>query len=416
MGVLSKFTVFSLLGPPLVDRLSSILTALLCSLLLPNSVGDELVLRAHQKDNSKLLVLNSGRVIRGEMTPRPEGGYEVLQPGGRMFVAPHLVRFQATSLDDAWQKMRDSMTELTPDTHINLARWCLNNKLQAKAKAELLDALHLDPYRTEAKRMLEAIVRNETYEANKHIRVDMAEKLKQHREFGSMLPQRRSLGGLPGNLAKEFSRRVQPIVSNKCGNSGCHGAGRNDFVVQSISRGMTPVKSEQNLAAILNQIDYNTPLQSPILRAAEGLHGGASRPLFPGQTGRTQLETLRAWVVGAAEELAPTRPSSSVVPVQNIQQSSRIKTVSATSDDFYLSSDPDQTFRQTQAKQFVQKALVVTKHDAFDPDVFNQKHHGRSRHDVLPATTGSRQSESGDASQLYQNQAFQTDTSRKESR
>lgn len=399
-----------------MDRLPSILTALLCCLLLSISVGDELVLRAHQKSNSKLLVMTSGRVIRGKMTPRPEGGYEVLQPGGRMFVAPELVRFQANDLDDAYQKMRDSMAELTPDTHLNLARWCLANNLQAKAKTELLDALHLDPYRTEAKRMLESIVRNQNYAANKHNQVDMAEKLKQHRELGSMLPQRRSLGGLPAELAKEFSRRIQPIVSNKCGNSGCHGAGRNNFVVQSISRGMTPVKSEQNLAAILNQIDYNTPLQSPVLRAAEGLHGGATRPLFPGQTGRSQLETLRAWVIGAAEELAPTRPSSSVAPMQNTPQASPIQTVSATREDGVLGYGPAPTFRQAQAKEFVQKAKAVTKHDAFDPDVFNQKHHGRSRHDVLPAKAGSRNSLSGDTSQLYQNQAFQTDTSRKESR
>lgn len=356
-----------------MDKFLALFIALLCSLLFSMSVGDELVLRDPNQAPNKLLVLKNGRVIDGRMTPR-DNGYDILQPGGRLFVGSEQIRFRADNMDDAWQKMRDSMGELTPDTHLELAKWCYTNKLQGKAKKELLDALHLDPYRGDAKRMLQSIIRNEQRDSlvQNTSAAEIAARLKKVREQGSMAMERRSLGGLPGSLAKVFTTRIQPIVSNKCGNSRCHGPGRNEFVVMSISRGSTPVKSEQNLASILNQIDYEDPARSPLLAATVGAHGGSSAPLFPGRSGRSHVETLRAWVMAAADELDG---------VSAVKRKSEVKQVSL--HEASNSADgPGLTHKETQAKSFVRDAVMATKHDDFDPDDFNRKHHGRSRFDV----------------------------------
>ena len=156
------------------------------SLLLSVSVGrsflhaaDELALRSEQQAEEKLLVLLNGRVVSGQLSPRV-GGYDVVLPAGRMFVSSQQIRFQADNMDDAYLRMRETLPEFTPNTHLELARWCLANNLPSRARREALDALHLDPHQADAQRMLEALVREENrIQRTSHTSIT-AEQLQRH--------------------------------------------------------------------------------------------------------------------------------------------------------------------------------------------------------------------------------------------
>ncbi|MCP4782118.1 MAG: hypothetical protein GY903_10455 [Fuerstiella sp.] len=340
--------------------------------------SDELPLRDKAGNQHTLLVLNSGRVVRGQLTVRT-GGYDVQLPAGRMFVASEQVRFQARNMDEAYQRMRGSLSEYTPNIHMELAKWCLANSMPGRARSEVLDALHLDPNRGDARRMLEALVREQ------HNLSSGANRADPRRNSGSsidnvtlnhpgMMPERRSLGGLPKSLARTFTQTIQPIVLNKCGNARCHGTQHNSFAVVSIKGGSTSRIAEQNLAAVLNQIDMANPTQSPILNATSGLHGGSRDLLFSGQSGGRQADALRKWVAGVAGEISPLASSVSL----NTRPDQPVKVVSAAAS-FGLpgeeTADSLGRLRVAQNGKFVRDAVVATRHDDFDPDIFNRRYH-----------------------------------------
>ncbi|MDG1895902.1 MAG: hypothetical protein P8J37_13430 [Fuerstiella sp.] len=337
--------------------------------------SDELPLRRNTGQKQTLLVLNSGRVVSGQLTPRT-GGYDVQLPAGRMFVGSQQVRLQAHSMDDAYRRMRSSLNEHTPNTHMELAKWCLANKMSTQARSEVLDALHLDPNRDDAKRMLEALMR-EQHRASTG--TDPRQTIQNgHRSYNSVtlvhpsiMPERRSLGGLPKSLAKTFSQTVQPIVVNKCGNARCHGVGQNTFTVFPINGGSTSRIAEQNLAAMLNQIDLENPSQSPLLQATKGNHGNSRRMVFAGQTGGRQAATLRTWVTDVAREISP---SSAAFETQVDQPTTGTTAADSPTPRALMQSTPG-GHRAAEKETFVRDAVVATRHDEFNPELFNQRYH-----------------------------------------
>ncbi|MEQ9406800.1 MAG: hypothetical protein RIK87_03705 [Fuerstiella sp.] len=343
------------------------------------SGAEDLLLRDRQAPQERLLVLNSGRVVSGRLTART-GGYDVALPAGRMFVSSEQIRFTADGMDQAYQMMRDSFTERTPDVHLELARWCLSNRLPANARREILDALHLDPYRDDARLMLEKLVREQKRTAvSVTPQVDLAALT-----MPELLPERRSLGGLPKEAARTFTQRIQPMVSSKCGNARCHGTGQNRFTVVPIRDRSTTHIAEQNLAAILNQIDFQQPLQSPLLEATTGLHGGSRQLLFSGRSGGLQAETLREWVLDVAQELGPSETAA-----RSVFQTSATEVPErhSNSDSPDVSSVYDalpQARRVAGAAddEFLNRAAEATRHDDFDPATFNRRYHGKTEDEI----------------------------------
>lgn len=347
--------------------------------------------RAGASQNSeKLLVLVDGRIITGQITPRPDG-YDVQVAGGRMYIDSDRVRFEAASLPAAYDRMRDSLTELTPTNHLELARWCLENKLHTQAKREVLDALHLDPNREDAKRILRALehVGEETTTTPKGSGLTAYPSLSQ---IPRPAIESRSLAGLSQSVAHGFVRDVQPLVMNKCANSGCHGTGsKTDFHLTSTHRGSTPAIAERNLAAVLKQIDFTQPPSSPLLRIGSEAHGNMSASAFPGRSGAAQLRKLQEWVMQAANDIAPqaaivaeTRPAKKSSALSGIQQVSATSEDSAKSQTIRAMADRDEnphartlTTDDTDGR-FLQEAKYANRQDAFSPDEFNRRYHGGS--------------------------------------
>ena len=81
----------------------------IATIAVANSVGispatEDLPLR-RENGSQQLLILNNGNVVKGHFTRRT-GGFDVALNPGRMFIAEGQIRFQASSMEDAYLKMR----------------------------------------------------------------------------------------------------------------------------------------------------------------------------------------------------------------------------------------------------------------------------------------------------------------------
>ena len=300
-----------------------------------------------------VLVLHSGNVVKGELMPRP-GGYEVAVPGGQMLVSAGNIKFAARDMDDAYHRMRASFQNLSPDVHLHLARWCLSHQMKSAARREALDALHLDPNRQDAKGILESLARmerrlKESEGKPKDLQQTIAE---------SMVSHRLSLGGLPAEQARQFTLRIQPIMINKC--AQCHASHKTEFQLVRYGRIMKPRISEQNLAAVLAQVDLESPESSPLLVHSMTMHGGSRRSSFPGRSGGIQLDLLRTWVRGVAQHLQPTLAGRSSQPSSTAATSAVLKV------------DPEQLPAE---QKFLYEAKASARRDEFNPSTFNRRYH-----------------------------------------
>jgi len=361
------------------------------------------------QNSAKLLVLIDGRIVTGQITPRPDG-YDVQVDGGRMYIDSNRVRFEANSMPDAYDRMRDSIPELTPANHLDLARWCLEYKLYTQAKREVLDALHLDPNREDAKRILRALEHiGEESKSN-----PMGSGLTEFPSL-SQIPrpaiETRSLAGLSQSVAHGFVRDVQPLIMNKCANSGCHGTGtKAEFQLVSTLRGSTPALAERNLAAVLKQMDFSQPTTSPLLRIGGEAHGNMVASVFPGRSGTAQLQKLREWVMLAANDIAPQAALvAETRPVKKSRAASGIQQVSATSENS-ATLNPMRAMRDRAENphartlttddtdgRFLREAKHANRQDAFSPDEFNRRYHGGSSTPVsVPSALTTQQLNSPD--------------------
>lgn len=340
------------------------------------------------QNSAKLLVLVDGRIVTGQITPRPDG-YDVHVDGGRMYIDSNRVRFEANSMPDAYERMRDSIPELTPSNHLNLARWCLENKLYTQAKREVLDALHLDPNREDAKRILRAL----EHVGKESKTTPMGSGLTEYPALSQIQRpaiETRSLAGLSQSVAHGFVRDVQPLLMNKCANSGCHGNDtKSEFQLVWTLRRSTPALAERNLAAVLKQIDFSQPTTSPLLRIGVEAHGNLPAGVFPGRSGAVQLQKLQEWVMLAANDIAPqaalvaeTRPAMNGFATSGIQQVSAANIDSGKSNSLRAmhnrTENPHARILTTDDTdgRFLQEAKYSNRHDAFSPDEFNRRYHG----------------------------------------
>lgn len=353
------------------------------------------------KVHEQFLVLTDGRIVAGKITPRPDG-YDVEVAAGRMFINSDRVRFSAESLPDAYNRMRDSIPEFTPANHLELARWCLNNKLHSQARREVLDALFLDPNRDDAKRMLRSLEQTGQTSSSPANGTGLTEFPSQM-QLPKPAIETRSLAGLNRSVAHSFVRNVQPLLMNKCATSGCHGAGtKSEFELVSTHRGSTPAIAERNLAAVLKQIDFSNPSGSALLVTGQEAHGTMTYSAFQGRAGALQMKSLKDWVNQAAHDIAP---NAEVVANNSGHrgietQSTDIQKVSAIGDSQYAVKNLDTQeakFANPHARllttddtddRFINEAKYANRRDAFSPDDFNLRFHGRtadSRLDSLAA-------------------------------
>jgi hypothetical protein len=368
----------TVVAPPLLQRMTP---------FQPIAV-DEVSAESNFEPTSGCVVLGDGRVFQGELTELA-AGYRVQTKNGSVVLPFAQVRTVASTLPEAYQQLRESYKRPTANDHLDLGSWCLQKQLFEEASAEAQAALALEPSRKEALSLLK-----KAEAALGRIELPMI-------PVAPNIVPRPIAGGAVVSTATqvEFSRHIQRLALNKCGNGGCHGASAlSAFKLQQGGR------SDLNLEAILKYVDPENPEQSPLLvkaRTADGPHSG----LFRGTSGTEQYARLMNWVVQAAKDqnnLAglPKRPKERREggPRYTIRPRSEQpeETASAAPDESVAAQEPQTPEIETVASEeaapvprvpraprqaplksaAIQKLLENQAPDAFDPDEFNRLVHG----------------------------------------
>ena len=334
------------------------------------------------------VVLGDGRVFEGEVVEL-DAAYKVRTKNGVLTLPFSEVRTVAPTLTQAYEQLRDSYRQPTTNDHLDLGRWCEQNKLFSEASAEAQSALILEPTRKEA---LSLLKRAQDQLGQAEAPVEMpAEQTFPRPALGVAVISTES--------QVEFNRRILPLALNRCGNGTCHGASAlSSFKLQQ------GVRPEQNLQAVLKYVDSENPEMSPLLvqaRTADGHHNG----LFQGARGSEQYARLMAWVVQVAQDqnrLAGVRPRPKAPrqggPRYTIrpksataedtasetraepQDSTPVEEESAPEIKTVAAEEPTPAPRAPRPaplnSEAIKKLLAAQDPDAFDPEEFNRMVHG----------------------------------------
>jgi len=340
---------------PSVDRLSVVRFALLCAAVLAVAVA---VGPAAERVVPHVIVLRNGRVLTGQVKLL-ETGYQVDSLSGRVLIPRELVEVEALNLVDAHRKLRSKMPAQDASSHISLGRWCLSHGLNQQALVEFRAAERLAPKKPDTRAMIAKLAPTVGSRGNAPTVRSTTAVMSRDAE------QIEALGGLPREVAGTFVQRVQPLLSNRCGNGSCHGSGvGRAFRLEPIGRERSgfQVRTRKNLEAVLGQLDLVRPAESPLLRLARKPHGSTSRTRPVRPLGREQLVLIESWV-------------------RRVVQSKAVRSTTPR---------PEKTSRAfpvTASKRKDKRRGV----DVFDPEVFNRETRRlKSARKKLAAATRSR--------------------------
>jgi hypothetical protein len=273
--------------------MSTFRLAILLALLLPASLASQL--RAQELANlspqAGLLVLRNGQLLRGEITKAGDNYIVTIGVGGEVKIAAKEVEAQCADIEAAYDYKLRRLSGDGAAPHLDLAEWCLRHNLHRHCAEQLSLALAAEP---ENKRIvaidrrlqlaLQAPATTKATQSNSTIvSADQLEK---------------TLRELPKGSLERFSTIVQPILNNRCATSHCHGAtSPSEFVLLRAPAGLNSPQrfTQRNLYAVLQFVDRNDPLNSPLFTKPQSPHGSGTTAAFDARN-RAQLQELQTWL------------------------------------------------------------------------------------------------------------------------
>jgi hypothetical protein len=321
---------------------------------------------------SGVILLRNGSTLRGMITPAGDRYIVSFDKGGVARVPTSDVELLCRDLEQAYQHKRQSVGDhLT--ARLELARWCLQHKLHARAADQLLAAEsehgpHPELERLHQRLLLAFVQPGATRTAKPQIG-------SQDKPVKSTV----SLADLPRGALEEFTSTVQPLLLNRCAASGCHG-GRGDasyvLLRPSGGRPLTSRITERNLAATLNQTNYATPAQSPLLVKALQVHGSAESPALLERETR-YYELLAKWVT----RVSPPREAELEKVARRNEVLFQARTVGSARPDGKAPGSQAEERSEGDSSPSKAAADDYEPVDPFDPEIFNRRYH---RDDDVP--------------------------------
>lgn len=253
----------------------------------------------------KVLILENERVLEGDVE-RVGNQYLIRRSIGETWVPAERVLTMCQSKIEAYQFLRTRTNLEDADEHLKLANWCHLNGLIAEARAEVAQAAKLRPNHRPTQRLLTHLQQTRLTQDNSPL--------------GGQAPPPEATTLPSVDLTEEalgqFATRVQPILMNTC--AGCHANGKGGTfkLVRTYDATLNNRKAvQQNLAAVLAQVNVSQPQASPLLTKAVSVHGDLTQsPLRNRQA--LAFRSLDEWVrrtIGNNPQLRET--SAAALPV-----------------------------------------------------------------------------------------------------
>lgn len=343
-------------------------------------------------DGPGIVVTKNGQVLVGVVSELPNGVGVQMATEFRSIPAEQ-VDVVAESIVAAYEKKRDRLTSRASGTdHMQLSRWCRQWGLLEQADIEQQTAHKLDPSLRPAN--LNAVIAAES--------VSIATEPEGPRMVmtanGFVERSERSNLGLLRETHRDFIRRIQPLVLNKCGNAHCHGeVAPNAFHLEPIRPGVAAnrLQNHANLVALIRFMNFEQPKASPLLRS---LSDTTHATVFTGAKADEQFRTLQMWVIQVAS--TSKIDTSLLTPTPTIARESTTRftpywqqqTGTAAEQIEIVAPEPFRPAEDARPLSVEDHGLV--SRDAFDPEQFNRRVHGNAIR-TSKMRTESNPSESG---------------------
>jgi len=257
-----------------------------------------------------VLLLRNGQTLEGNVTRTGDDYLVTRGVTSELRLPAASVEFVCDSLETLYQRKLALLGRATSRTdHIELARWCLQHELTARAADQTLMAFALEPNGVG----LDVIERQLlTFEPTHDDTAQVAAKV---HSVPTTQEIEATIDALPAGSVQQFVTSVQPLLMNRCATNGCHGhTGESEFQLlrpnsrQSLSRRMT----QRNLVSALDFVNRDDPRQSQLLTMMRSPHGGRGAIFSEAETHQMQL--LTKWVTGLFGQSVAALPASVAKP------------------------------------------------------------------------------------------------------
>jgi hypothetical protein len=234
----------------------------------------------------KVLVLEGDRTLEGEVE-RVGDQYRVRRSVGETWLPASCVLRLCADTADALNYLRGRTNLDDPDERLRLAQWCIDRGMQEQALVEVRAAMQMRPGHAASKHLLERLQQQPVPNAT---------------PANTALPpgaegEAPAAVDLTVETLAQFTTKIQPILMNTC--AGCHAMGRGgSFKLTRVSDaiGHNRKAVQQNLAAVIGQVNPQQPQHSRLLTKAVSLHGNMDKaPPLPNRQAPA-YRALEEWV------------------------------------------------------------------------------------------------------------------------
>ncbi len=232
----------------------------------------------------RVLILENDRTLEGDIE-RHGDQYRIKRTIGETWIPGERVVGLFGSFEEAFEVLRKRANLLDPDERLRLARWCQRHQLREQALQEAGHAVRLRPQHAESRRLLNYLQRPAEATAA---------------ESTAPKPESETGPAAPVELVTEsvslFTTKVQPILMNACASCHATGQGGSFRLTRPLANATASQKTtQQNLAAVLAQLNFEQPPTSAFLLKALTAHGEATQPPLKGRQA-VAFHTLEQWV------------------------------------------------------------------------------------------------------------------------
>jgi hypothetical protein len=284
-------------------------TLAVCALLGCCVLG---ALGADEKPPWKVVVLVTDATMQGQVQ-RIDNAFHIRNERGTSVVPASQVLKVLDNLEEAYGFLRTRANLRDPDEHCRLARWCRSVGLETEARIEVEVALALRADHSEALQLRNVL---------QQVRTKLSSQTSPPAKPSTAAPKR-DASSKPGVLVTlegwdhamsgpafaEYTRNIQPILMNGCGNGACHGndktAGGFQLRKPYGAGNTTPYLTRQNLVQTLALIDKKEPERSALLKKALEPHGGGMKPPLGGKEAPAYRQ-LEEWLAKVAPSTGRT--------------------------------------------------------------------------------------------------------------
>ncbi len=288
--------------------------------------SDDNIPRVDALDNKQVVLLKNDRCITGVVRRIGDQVVIEIDSDARVSKPATEVQFIGSSLEEIYQYKVSRYQRLGPGENIRLARWCLNAGLPQHASHHFLLVHREAPNDVTVKQvgveLREQLLKDENFRSYLGLApLPATASDTQIRTVSTSGQSDSSHAPLHGVVLNSFSEQVQPILLNRCSQSGCHGISATNGlkIIQPLGSARARI-TEQNCRSALGFVEVDESNMSRLLRYALTPHGVQREASISVQE-KNLLDTLQAWttfarnpVMAAVESSARDAKSTEAAP------------------------------------------------------------------------------------------------------